>query len=86
MKLEDIKIGGRYLMKVSGIVTVVRVDAILRTGGPDIGNYRARHRTVFRCTNLRTGKPCTARSASKFRLEVTEEMLSRPSNPSNLSP
>lgn len=74
MKKHEIKVGGVYLMKVSGVVTKVRVDAIREVEGRSYGAYSGRStiksKTVYDCTNLRTGKSCRAESAQKFRGEV----------------
>jgi len=58
MKAREIQVGGRYVMKVSGKLTTVRVDAIRE-------NYKGR--TVYDVTNLATGRRTMARSAAKFR-------------------
>src|SRR5262245_40869797 len=62
MKANEIKVGGRYTMKVAGNVVVVRVDAIREQF-----DYRDRSRTVYNCTNLKTGRKVTARSPQRFR-------------------
>ncbi len=72
MKASEIRVGGVYLMKVSGTVQRVRVDAITeretyRTSS--IGR-RTGFRTIYECTNLATRRKCQARSPSKFRKEV----------------
>ena len=56
MKASEVKIGGTYLMKVSGEVVPVEVIAIAP------GRYT--------CVNMRTGRVCRARCASKFRRAV----------------
>lgn len=58
MKAADIKLGGRYMMKVSGSVVPVIVNAIVQ-------DYTGR--TRYDCTNTFTGRKVTARSAAKFR-------------------
>lgn len=66
MKASEIKVGGIYLMKVSGTVQKVRVESIDRR--PCYG--RMKERTVYACKNLATGRDCVAKSASKFRSEA----------------
>lgn len=57
MKKAEVKIGGRYLAKVSGGVVPVRVIAESRYGGWD-------------CVNERTGRSIRVKSAQRFRGEV----------------
>ena len=61
MKKHEIKVGGLYLAKVSGVVTTVRVDAIRE------GTSFNRDATFYDVANLRTGRKTTFRSAAKFR-------------------
>ena len=56
MKASEVKIGGTYLMKVSGDVVPVEVIGIAP------GHYT--------CVNKRTGRVCRARSPQKFRRAV----------------
>ena len=58
MKAKDIVVGGKYVAKVSGRLTTVRVDDI-RLG------YRDNR--VYHVTNLTTGRKTIFRSAAKFR-------------------
>ena len=67
MKAKDITVGMKVFMKVSGNVVPVRVDSIR-----EMSNYKGRSSTVYGCTNLKTGRPCSARSASKFRGPVPD--------------
>jgi hypothetical protein len=60
MKAKDIKVGGRYKAKVSGVMVTVRVDAVRQRQG-----YK-RMETVFDVTNLKTGRKTTFGSAAKF--------------------
>ena len=69
MKAKDIVVGMKVFMKVSGNVVPVRVDSIR-----EVSNYKGRSSTVYACTNLKTGRPCSARSASKFRGPVPPEL------------
>ena len=59
MLAKEIEIGGRYVAKVSGVLTIVRVDT-----KRDGYNGRGTHYDV---TNERTGRRTTFRSAAKFR-------------------
>ncbi len=68
MKQSEIKPGGVYFAKVSGVVVKVRVDAI-RDGS---AGYLRGTRTFFDVTNLKTGRQTTFRSAAKFRGPVVD--------------
>jgi hypothetical protein len=57
MKKAQIRIGGRYEAKVSGGVTVVRIEGESRYGGWDARNEK-------------TGKAVRIRSAQRLRKEV----------------
>lgn len=59
MKASEIREGGVYVVKVSNVLCHVRVDAVC--------NSAASGRTRYGCTNLRTGKKITVRSAQRFR-------------------
>lgn len=72
MKQDEIRIGGRYLARISGKVVPVRVEAIrdtltARRGPSYTGMPRTRLRLVYDVTNLATGRKTTFRSAAKFR-------------------
>lgn len=69
MKAKEITVGLKVFMRVSGSVVPVRVDSIYETT-----NYKGRSSTVYHCTNLKTGRPCKARSAAKFRGIVPQQM------------
>ncbi len=69
MLKKEIKVGGKYSMKVSGKLVTVQVNEIQEYPA-NYGSRRAR--TVYLCVNLATGKYCRAESASKFRLPVLE--------------
>lgn len=73
MKKADIKIGGHYLMKVSGSVVPVRVDTVR-----EISSFQGRVQTVYDCTNLKTGRSCKAHSAAKFRGPFATDTWKRP--------
>lgn len=62
MKKAEIKVGGMYLAKISGVIVTVRVNAIR-----DSIQARNKSVTVYDVTNLRTGRKTTFRSAAKFR-------------------
>ncbi len=66
MKKSEIKVGGKYLAKVSGKLTTVRVDAIRERAYMSGG--QSQH--YYDVTNLATGRQTTFRSAAKFRSEV----------------
>lgn len=64
MKKNEVKVGGRYVAKVSGKLTIVRVDSIrIREGW----NTLSRDVTVYDVTNEATGRTMTFSSAAKFR-------------------
>ena len=63
MKQNEIRVGGKYKMKVSGTVQTVRVDRI-----EERTNYKGRTMVSYVCTNLATGRECMAHSAAKFRV------------------
>lgn len=63
MKKDEVKVGGTYSAKVSGRLTVVRVDSISELPS---GFYK-RSGTLFNVTNTRTGRKTIFRSAAKFR-------------------
>ncbi len=66
MKANQIKAGGRYTAKVSGVITTVRVDEVTDDSYPG----RTRGGTRYHVTNLRTGRKTVFRSPQKFRAEV----------------
>ncbi len=68
MKKSEIKVGGYYRARVSGILVTVRVDDI-ETRNADTSRQG---RTYYWVTNLRTNRRLTFQSAQKFRLEVNE--------------
>lgn len=73
MKKGEIKVGGLYLVKVSGQLTTVRVDAIRGIGSRLNATRNYLSTTRYDVTNLRTGRLTTFRSAAKFRCEVREK-------------
>jgi len=68
MKIAEIKIGQRYVAKVSGMLTTVRVLAI-REAWTASGNSRQ----VIDVVNERTGRRLTFRSAARLRRRAREE-------------
>ncbi len=64
MKLADVQVGGRYVAKVSGVLTTVRVLAI-RDVPP--AWHTPRWRTRIDVVNERTGRKTTFSSATKLR-------------------
>lgn len=75
MKASEIRVGGVYLMRVSGKLVRVRVDDIDEHLGYNSQSLygpprRVRARTIYHCINLATGRKCSARSPQKFRAEV----------------
>lgn len=63
MKKNEVKVGGHYRAKVSGVLTTVRVDEVTDDTYPG----RAGSGVRYHVTNLRTGRTTTFRSAAKFR-------------------
>ena len=63
MKKNEVVVGGLYLAKVSGALTVVRVIDI-RTR---LAYGRGRDVTVYDVVNLRTSRATTFKSAAKLR-------------------
>lgn len=66
---KQIKVGGLYRAKVSGNLTIVRVDGIRETRKYRSGKLA--DTVVYDVTNTRTGRTTTFSSAAKFRSEVT---------------
>jgi len=71
LKASEIQIGGKYIAKVSGKLTTVRVDSIRDVNRYIRNNYSGqsdlRTATTYDVTNLTTGRKTTFRSAAKFR-------------------
>ncbi len=63
MKLKDVEIGGRYLAKISGKLTTVRVVEIREASSYASG----RSRTIIEAVNESTGRRITLRSAQRLR-------------------
>ena len=64
MKKAEVEVGGVYLAKVSGVLTLVRIDA--ETSGSGLRTSR----TWWRATNLKTKREITIRSAMRLRARV----------------
>ena len=71
MKLKDITVGGRYVAKVSGVLTTVRVLAI-REVPPAWHLPESTWRTRIDVVNERTGRKTTFASAAKLRRVAVE--------------
>lgn len=73
MKASEIKVGGKYLAKVSNRLVTVRVDAIRDYSDGYFPAGRAGNSAKrYDVTNLATGRKTTFRSAQKFRSLVKE--------------
>lgn len=73
MKKHEIKVGGKYVARVNGTFTTVRVDAVREVPSyPNTYRNNLRGHTVYDVTNLKTGRQTTFRSAAKFRQEVKD--------------
>jgi len=65
MLKKEIVVGGRYLAKVSGNITIVRVKEIRER------RYASRNNSVFYVViNEKTGRQVEFRSAAKFRRKL----------------
>jgi hypothetical protein len=77
MKKSEVQVGRHYRAKVSGVLAVVRVDAIRSVPKRRINNYIGQSggsdASVYDVTNLRTGRKTTFRSAAKLRWECDAE-------------
>ena len=63
MKLKDVQVGGRYVAKVSGKLTTVRVTELVERY-----NYSSKRMlTVILAVNEATGRGITIRSAQRLR-------------------
>jgi len=69
MKAKEIEVGGTYLAKVSGRLTIVRVNRI----EPHYDFLTGRPKTMYCVTNLRTGRRTTFHSPSKFRARAEKK-------------
>lgn len=62
MKIADVQVGGRYVAKVSGVLTTVRVLAMREASA-----FNGASRSVIDVVNERTGRRTTFRSAARLR-------------------
>ena len=69
MKLSQVEIGKRYVMKVSGRLQVVRVTE-LKEIPPASWSARAAWRTLIYAVNESTGRKLTIRSPQRLRSQV----------------
>jgi hypothetical protein len=71
MKANEITVGKNYYAKVSGKITMVRVDAIHETlSAANVYPFSDRPAKRYEVTNLSTGRRTTFRSAARFRRGV----------------
>lgn len=70
MKASEIRVGGLYVAKVSNNLTTVRVDGIDKVPSYRMNSRLSAEKTVYRVTNLKTGRKTTFSSAAKFRRAV----------------
>ena len=81
MKANEIQVGGKYIAKVSGKLTTVRVDEIRETTKRGrINKYSGcpsyyKDTVVYDVTNLVTGRRTTFKSAAKFRRDLSKEIV-----------
>lgn len=67
MKIADVQVGGRYIAKVSGVLTTVRVLAMR-----EMSAFSGASRSVIDVVNERTGRRITFRSAARLRRPADE--------------
>lgn len=77
MKIADIRVGGRYIAKVSGVLTTVRVLAI-REMPPAFHSPSGRWGHRIDLVNERTGRKITFSSAARLRRPVGPPSIDRP--------
>lgn len=66
MKSKDVEIGGRYIAKISGKLTIVRIlEERVRYDA-----FRRRERTTWLALNEATGRKIDIRSAQRLRSRV----------------
>lgn len=68
MKIAEIQVGGRYVAKVSGVLTTVRVLAVREAYA-----FGGKARQVVDVVNERTGRRTTFRSAGRLRRPVAAQ-------------
>jgi len=69
MRISDIEVGRRYVAKVSGVLTVVRVKRVYEAWSAL--NGRTQH--YIDVVNERTGRSTTFRSAARLRRPAGKE-------------
>lgn len=67
MLAKELVVGQSYVAKVSGRLTTVRLDQVVRTPGRTTATYRRNASTHYHCVNEKTGRQVTLKSALKFR-------------------
>lgn len=71
MKKNEVVVGETYLARVSGRLVPVRVDRARVVSTHHRNRFSGltdqRERTLWDCTNTRTGREITVRSAQRFR-------------------
>lgn len=72
MKITEVEVNGRYIAKVSGVLTTVRVLGIREVPPPWHGATSDRWRTRIDVVNERTGRKTTFSSAARLRRQTTE--------------
>ena len=66
MKSKDVEVGGRYIAKISGKLTIVRIlEERVRYDA-----FRRRERTTWLALNEATGRTIDIRSAQRLRSRV----------------
>lgn len=70
MKIAEVQIDGRYIAKVSGLLTTVRVLAVRETAA-----FNGASRSVIDVINERTGRRTTFRSAARLRRRASETRM-----------
>lgn len=72
MKLKDIQVGGRYVAKVSGKLTTVRITDIRESYWLD------RLKTSIYAVNEASGRSITIRSPQRLRTRVNDPQVANP--------
>jgi len=67
MKISEVEVDGRYVAKVSGVLTTVRVLGIREVPPPTYKANSNRWRTRIDVLNERTGRKITFASAARLR-------------------
>lgn len=72
MKISEVEVNGRYVAKVSGVLTTVRVLGIREVPPAWHQPSSDRWRTRIDVVNERTGRKTTFSSAARLRRRATE--------------